>query len=59
MMDSPAFNVWSTVLLVLLIIMCIVMHIYTIKGLFTGKVLGLMHGWRARAYHENHGDKEA
>lgn len=57
-MDSPAFNVWSTVLLLLLIIMCILMHIFTIKGLLTGKILGLPHGWSAKAYDEDHGDKE-
>lgn len=57
-MDSPAFNVWSTVLLLLLIIMCILMHIFTIKGLLTGKILGLTHGWSAKAYDEDHGDKE-
>ena len=56
-MDSPAFKVWSTALLLLLLVICIIVHIFTIKGLLTGRILGLAHGWRADAYHDNHGDK--
>jgi hypothetical protein len=39
-MDSPAFKVWSTVLLLLLVIIWIVNQILTAKGLYTGKILG-------------------
>ncbi|KAL4967593.1 putative malic acid transport protein [Aspergillus stella-maris] len=46
LMDSPAFYVWSTVLLLLLVIMWVGVHIFTLKGLLTGKILGLERGWR-------------
>ncbi|KAL4937439.1 hypothetical protein BDV06DRAFT_232595 [Aspergillus oleicola] len=46
LMDSPAFYVWSTVLLLMLVIMWIVVHIFTLKGIFTGKILGLERGWK-------------
>lgn len=39
-MDSPAFKVWSTVLLLLLVIIWAVNHIFTIKGLNTGEIWG-------------------
>ncbi|KAF7183746.1 hypothetical protein CNMCM7691_004096 [Aspergillus felis] len=55
-MASPAFDVWSTALLLMLVIIAIVNTLFTIKGIFTGKVLGLEHGWRKQAYQE---DKEA
>ncbi|RHZ48573.1 putative malic acid transport protein [Aspergillus thermomutatus] len=54
-MDSPAFSVWSTALLLMLVIIAVVLTLLTIKGIITGKVLGLEHGWRERA----HQDKEA
>jgi hypothetical protein len=40
-MDSLAFKVWSTVLLLLLVIIWIVNQIFTAKGLYWGKVLGV------------------
>ncbi|XBQ92554.1 hypothetical protein V6000_008049 [Aspergillus fumigatus] len=55
-MDSPAFDVWSTALLLLLVIIAIVNTLFTIKGIITGEVLGLEHGWRKEAYQD---DKEA
>ncbi|BCR92567.1 putative malic acid transport protein [Aspergillus chevalieri] len=58
-MDAPAFKVWSTALFILLLIICITLHIFTIKGLVTGKVLGLAHGWRKSAYRDDTDDKEA
>jgi sodium-dependent phosphate transporter len=48
--------VWSTALLLMLVIIAIVNTLFTIKGIFTGKVLGLEHGWRKQEYHD---DKEA
>lgn len=45
-MDSEAFKVWSTVLLLILLIIGIINHIFTIKGIYTGKVLGLENGWK-------------
>ncbi|KAJ5433327.1 uncharacterized protein N7458_012483 [Penicillium daleae] len=39
-MDSPAFKVWSTVLLLLLVIIWAVNHIFTIKGMNTGEIWG-------------------
>lgn len=44
-MDSPAFKVWSTALLLMLLVLWFMNQIFTIKGLITGKVLGLDHGW--------------
>ncbi|KAJ9481799.1 hypothetical protein VN97_g11662 [Penicillium thymicola] len=38
-MDSSAFKVWSTALLLMLIIVWIVLHFFTAKGLYSGKVL--------------------
>ncbi|KAL3480541.1 voltage-dependent anion channel [Aspergillus californicus] len=45
-MDSPAFDVWSTVLLLVLVLLAIVINVFTLKGIVTGKVFGLEHGWR-------------
>lgn len=56
-MDSPAFDVWSTALLLLLVVIAIVNTLFTIKGIYTGKALGLEHGWRGR-YHDE-ADKQA
>ncbi|KAE8146584.1 voltage-dependent anion channel [Aspergillus avenaceus] len=49
-MDAPAFKVWSTVLLLVLLIIWIANHIFTIKGLITGRILGLEHGWKFGRY---------
>lgn len=51
-MNSRAFKVWSTVLLLLLLVICIVNHIFTIKGLITGKILSLERGRVNRRYHD-------
>ncbi|OQE47359.1 hypothetical protein PENCOP_c001G05558 [Penicillium coprophilum] len=48
LMNSPAFDVFSTALLLLLVIMWIVIQILTLKGIVTGRVFGLDHGWRKR-----------
>lgn len=45
-MDSPAFNVWSTALLLMLVVMWIVVNLLTIKAIITGKVFGLERGWK-------------
>lgn len=55
-MDSPAFKVWSTALLLILLMITIANHIFTIKGLISGKLLGLKHGWRKRPSHTNDRD---
>ncbi|KAJ5039649.1 hypothetical protein NUH16_009435 [Penicillium rubens] len=47
-MDSPAFDVFSTALLLLLVLMWVVIQIFTLKGIVTGRVFGLDHGWRKR-----------
>lgn len=49
-MDSTAFKVWSTALTLMLVIIWLVNHLFTIKGLITGRILGLEHGWRAHRY---------
>ncbi|KAJ5615885.1 hypothetical protein N7537_000999 [Penicillium hordei] len=48
LMDSPAFNVFSTALLLLLVLMWVIIQILTLKGIVTGRVLGLDHGWKKR-----------
>ncbi|RAK84917.1 hypothetical protein BO79DRAFT_274346 [Aspergillus costaricaensis CBS 115574] len=57
-MDSPAFKVWSTALTLMLLILWIVNHIFTIKGLITGQILSLQHGWRAGHYQAGEVDKQ-
>ncbi|OOF93947.1 hypothetical protein ASPCADRAFT_172875 [Aspergillus carbonarius ITEM 5010] len=57
-MDSPAFKVWSTVLLLLLLIIWIVNHIFTIKGLITGRIFSLQYGWRVGHYQAGEVDKQ-
>ncbi|KAJ6138133.1 hypothetical protein N7471_004619 [Penicillium samsonianum] len=47
-MDSPAFDVFSTALLLLLVLVWVIIQILTLKGIVTGQVLGLDHGWRKR-----------
>lgn len=47
-MDSPAFDVFSTALLLFLVLMWVIIQILTLKGIVTGRVLGLDHGWRKR-----------
>lgn len=57
-MDAPAFKVWSTVLFILLLAICIILHIFTIKGLITGNVFGLAHSWKKNGCRDDTGDKE-
>lgn len=47
-MDSPAFAVVSIALLLILLLMWFAVQILTIKGIFTGRILGLEHGWKQR-----------
>lgn len=47
-MDSPAFDVFSTALLLLLVLIWVIIQILTLKGIVTGQVLGLDQGWRKR-----------
>lgn len=58
LMDSAAFHVWSTALLLLLVVLTIWVTLFTVKGIITGTVLGLEKGWRYR-YPVIRGDKEA
>lgn len=43
-MSSTAFNVWSTILLIILLLVWIVNHVFTIKAIITGDVLGTRAG---------------
>lgn len=45
-MASPAFQVWSTALLLILLVLWFWNQIYTIKGIITGHALGLDRGWK-------------
>ncbi|CAI7633644.1 unnamed protein product [Penicillium viridicatum] len=45
LMDSPAFDVFSTALLLLLVLMWVIIQLLTLKGIVTRRVLGLDHGW--------------
>lgn len=45
-MDSAAWSVWSTALLIILVIIWLVNHVLTVKGLISGKIVGLEHGWK-------------
>lgn len=47
-MDSPAFAVVSTALTLILLVMWITVQAFTIKGIITGRVLGLEEGWKRR-----------
>ncbi|KAJ5774148.1 C4-dicarboxylate transporter/malic acid transport protein [Penicillium paradoxum] len=53
-MDSAAFAVVSTALLLLLLVIWITIQILTLKGIFTGRLLGLDHGWRRRRHDREH-----
>ncbi|KAL4981232.1 voltage-dependent anion channel [Aspergillus desertorum] len=46
LMDSPAFDVWSTALLLMLVVLWAATNLFTIKGIVTGQILGLERGWR-------------
>lgn len=47
-MDSPAFAVVSTALTLILLVMWFAVQFFTVKGIITGHVLGLEHGWKRR-----------
>lgn len=47
-MDSPAFRVVSTGLLLLLLVMWIGAQVLTVWGIITGRILGLQQGWRGK-----------
>jgi len=38
--DALAFKVWSTILVIFIVIIWLVNHVLTVKGLYTGKILG-------------------
>ncbi|KAJ5863890.1 C4-dicarboxylate transporter/malic acid transport protein [Penicillium soppii] len=46
---STAFTVFSTGLLIVLIVMWVVHQILTLKGIVTGHLLSLEHGWGMKA----------
>ncbi|KAL4781119.1 voltage-dependent anion channel [Aspergillus varians] len=46
LMDSPAFNVWSTALLLMLLVLWAVVNAFTLKGIVTGRIFGLEEGWK-------------
>ena len=58
-MDSPAFAVVSTGLLLILLMMWIVNQLLTVRGIITGRILGLEHGWRGKGLDTFRGDKDA
>ncbi|WEW59319.1 hypothetical protein PRK78_004788 [Emydomyces testavorans] len=45
-MNSPAFDVWCTVLAILLVLIALNNHIWTIRGLIQGTIFGLEKGWK-------------
>lgn len=45
-MDSPALHVWSTVLVVTLVVITIWVSLCTVKTIATGEVFELENGWR-------------
>lgn len=47
-MDSPAFAVVSTALLLILLVLWFAVQIFTVKGIIGGRILGLEHGWKRR-----------
>lgn len=44
-LDSPAFDVLSTAFFLILLVIWVFLQILTIKGIWTGKLLGLEKGW--------------
>jgi tellurite resistance protein TehA-like permease len=50
LLDAPAFNAWSTVLAVTLVIIWFVNILLTVRGVVRGKILGLSHGLSGRYY---------
>lgn len=52
-LSSRAFNVWSTVLALILVILWLLESAATLAGVFNGKVLSLDRGWRATYFASN------
>ncbi|KAL2018670.1 hypothetical protein VTK56DRAFT_505 [Thermocarpiscus australiensis] len=50
LLDSDAFKVWSTALAIMLVIIWLLNMALTIRGVLTGSLLGLEHGWRRDLY---------
>lgn len=48
MLPSQAFNIWSTVLALLLVVLWVLNIGASVTGVANGKVLGLERGWRAQ-----------
>ncbi|KAJ5579740.1 uncharacterized protein N7459_005725 [Penicillium hispanicum] len=57
-MASPAFAVVSTALLVVLVLMWAVNQILTVKGIITGRILGLECGWHCPGRGDTAGTKD-
>ncbi|KAK2767763.1 hypothetical protein FQN54_003922 [Arachnomyces sp. PD_36] len=49
-LDSPTFDVLSTAFFLILLVIWIFLQILTVKGIWTGKLLGLDKGWRNGRY---------
>lgn len=47
-MDSPAFAVFSTGLLLIMLVLWIGNQVLTVRGIITGRILGLERGWDNR-----------
>lgn len=58
MLPAEAFNVWSTVLVVLLVVLWLFNITASITGALNGKVFGLHRGWQAR-YADETASKES
>ena len=57
LLDAPAFKGWSTALATMLVILWTINTILTIRGVFTGQLLGLEHGWRKESYKHDREEK--
>lgn len=49
-LNSQAFNIWSTILTVILVIFWLALFFATAIGVVNGKLLELDRGWRASYY---------
>lgn len=58
-MDSPAFAAVSTGLLLIVLVMWIVNQLLTIRGITTGRIFGLEHGWKGKGPDTLRGAKAA
>ncbi|KAK3306343.1 voltage-dependent anion channel [Chaetomium strumarium] len=58
LLDSAAFKVWSTALAVMLVAIWLLNMVLTIRGVVTGSLFGLEHGWRSGAAHGGKQDAE-